>query len=74
MNPSPTEQRNVALLAGAQALFQTSSVLVMTISGLVGLRLASSKGLATLPIALMMVAAAATMIPASLMKIGRAHV
>ncbi len=67
MNPSPTEQRNVALLAGAQALFQTSSVLVMTISGLVGLRLASSKGLATLPIALMMVAAAATMIPASLM-------
>ena len=67
MNPSSTEQRNVALLAGAQALFQTSSVLVMTISGLVGLRLASSKGLATLPIALMMVAAAATMIPASLM-------
>lgn len=67
MNPTPTEQRNVALLAGAQALFQTSSVLVMTISGLVGQRLASSQGLATLPIALMMVAAAATMIPASLM-------
>jgi MFS family permease len=47
--------------------------MVMTLSGLVGLQLATDKSLATLPIALMMVAAAATMIPASLLmqRLGR---
>ncbi len=67
MNPTITERRHVFLLAGTQALFQTASVMVMTISGLVGLQLASDKSLATLPIAMMMVAAAATMIPASIL-------
>jgi MFS family permease len=67
MSLTSSEKRNVFLLAGTQALFQTASVMVMTISGLVGLKLASDKSLATLPIAMMMVAAAATMIPASMM-------
>jgi MFS family permease len=67
MNPTFSEKRNVFLLAGAQALFQTASVMVMTLSGLAGLQLASDKSLATLPIAMMMVAAAATMIPASML-------
>lgn len=67
MNPTSTEMRNVLLLASTQALFQTASVMVMTISGLVGLQLAIDKGLATLPIAMMMVAAAVTMIPASML-------
>lgn len=67
MNPISSEKRNVLLLASAQALFQTASVMVMTLSGLVGLELATDKRLATLPIALMMVAAAATMIPASML-------
>lgn len=73
MPPAPAEKRNVFLLAGAQALFQTASVMVMTLSGLTGLWLAPDQGLATLPIALMMVAAAATMIPASLLmqRLGR---
>lgn len=73
MNPSPSEMRNVLLLASAQALFQTASVMVMTLSGLVGLQLATDKSLATLPIAMMMVAAAATMIPASMLmqRLGR---
>lgn len=66
MNPTPAETRNVLLLASTQALFQTVSVMVMTLSGLVGLQLATDKSLATLPIAMMMVAAAATMIPASM--------
>jgi len=66
MNPTRAETRNVLLLASTQALFQTVSVMVMTLSGLVGLQLASDKRLATLPIAMMMVAAAATMIPASM--------
>jgi MFS family permease len=66
MRPTPTEKRNVFLLAGAQALFQTTSVMVLTLSGLAGLQLASDKSWATLPIAMMMVAAAAAMIPASM--------
>lgn len=60
------EKRNIFLLVGAQALFQTFSVLVMTASGLVGLQLAPDKGLATLPIAMMTLTVALTMIPASL--------
>lgn len=67
MKPNTVEKRNVQLLAGAQALFQTASVMVMTLSGLVGLQIAPDKSLATLPIAMMMVAAAATMIPASIL-------
>lgn len=67
MQTTRAEVRNVLLLASAQALFQTVSVMVMTLSGLVGLELATDKRLATLPIALMMVAAAATMIPASML-------
>lgn len=61
------EKRNVLLLAALQALFQTASVMILLLSGLEGLRLATDKSLATLPIAMMMVAAAATMIPASLL-------
>ena len=60
------EKRNVLILAAAQALFQTVSVMVMTLSGIVGWMLAEDKSLATLPIALMMVAVAVTLIPASL--------
>lgn len=73
MIPSTTEKRSVLLLASAQALFQTASVMVMTVAGLVGMQLATDKRLATLPIALMMVAAAATMIPASMLmqRLGR---
>lgn len=67
MHPTPAEKRNVLLLASTQALFQTASVMVMTLSGLVGLELATNKSFATLPIAMMMVAAAATMIPASML-------
>jgi len=61
------EKRNVLILASTQALFQTVSVMVITLSGIVGWMLATDKSLATLPIALMMVAAAVTMIPASLL-------
>ena len=60
------EKRNVLILAGTQALFQTVSVMVITLSGVVGWMLAVDKSLATLPIAMMMVATAANMIPASL--------
>lgn len=67
MNPAPAEKRTVLLLSAAQALFQTSSVIVVTLSGLAGQTLAVDKSLATLPMAMLMVAAAALMIPASLL-------
>lgn len=60
------ERRNVLLLASAQALFQTVSVLIVTASGVVGLQLAPDASLATLPIAMTLVGSAVTVIPASL--------
>ncbi|MCD6060782.1 MAG: transporter [Moraxellaceae bacterium] len=73
MTPTAAEKRTVLLLAAAQALFQTGTVLMITLAGLVGLQLAPDEGLATLPVALMMVATAATTIPAALLmqRIGR---
>lgn len=67
------QRRNVLLLAAAQALFQTTSVLVVTVSGIVGRFLAPNPGWATLPIAMMVVGAAVTMIPASMLmqRLGR---
>lgn len=64
--PLSIEKRNVLCLAAAQALFQTFSVMMITISGLIGQSLAPEKQLATLPIAMSMLTAAAMMIPASL--------
>lgn len=66
MTKIPQEHRNIALLAGAQALFQTAMVIVATLSGLVGYQLASDKGLATLPVGMMIVAAAVMLLPAAL--------
>jgi MFS family permease len=67
MTQSSLERRNLVLLASAQALVQTTAVLMVTIAGLVGLQLASDKSLATLPVALTLIATAATLIPASLL-------
>jgi len=57
--------RQVALLATAQGLFQTVSILVMTIGGLAGAQLASRPELATAPIAAMFLGTALAMFPAS---------
>lgn len=61
-----SERRNVLILAACQALFQTASVLIMTLSGLVGQRLAGDPAFATLPIAASVAGTAIAMIPASL--------
>ncbi|MCC6948598.1 MAG: MFS transporter [Bradyrhizobiaceae bacterium] len=61
------EKRMIFILAASQALFQTISVLVMTIGGLAGYALAEDKSLATLPVAAMMVGTMAATVPASLM-------
>ncbi|MBA8838946.1 MFS transporter [Ochrobactrum sp. RH2CCR150] len=58
--------RQVFLLASAQALFQTVSVLVMTVGGLAGGQIASRPELATMPIATMFLGTAAVTFPASM--------
>ena len=64
-NTSPRGQ--VLLLAGAQVLFQTASVLAMTVGGLAGAQIASSPEFATMPIAAMFLGTAAMTFPASLL-------
>ncbi|ACU63396.1 MFS transporter [Chitinophaga pinensis] len=68
-----TQWNKVIILSIAQSLFQTSSIIVFTISGMVGLNLASNKSLATLPIGMMSLGTAMMMIPASFIikKIGQ---
>jgi MFS family permease len=66
MLPKVSEKRNVLLLVTAQALFQIVSVIVMTLSSLVGLKLAADPGLATLPVTFMVLGVAVAIIPASL--------
>ena len=63
----------VLLLASAQALFQTASVLVMTIGGLAGATLAPSPEWATAPIATMFLGTAIATVPASMWmaRVGR---
>lgn len=66
-------QRNVLILASAQGLAVTGTIMVTTASALVGHMLAVDKSLATLPIALQFTATMAVTIPASLLmaRIGR---
>ena len=62
-NPPLKMKRNIALLAVCQAVFNTSTGIVMSVSALVGLALASNSALATLPQALQWEATAALSIP-----------
>lgn len=65
--------RNVALLAGAQAMANTANSIIMVVTALVGYSLAIDKSLATLPLGIHFLAMMATSAPASLLmgKIGR---
>lgn len=65
--------RVVLALASTQALFQTSSVLIMTIGGLAGQLLAPELALATLPIAAVTLGTAVATVPASVLmaRVGR---
>ena len=69
----PKMKRNVALLALCQATFNSSTGVVLSISALVGLSLASNASYATLPQALQWEATAAFSIPLAFMmrKLGR---
>ncbi|MEX2563025.1 MAG: MFS transporter [Nitriliruptoraceae bacterium] len=61
------ERRNVVILATAQAMSMVAGITVATLSGLVGLRLAPTPALATLPISLVMVGGVLTSLPASML-------
>ncbi|MFZ5718123.1 MAG: MFS transporter [Pseudomonadota bacterium] len=67
------EQRVVLALAASQALFQTSSVLLMTVGGLAGAVLAPAPVMATLPIATIALGTAIATIPAAFLmgRLGR---
>jgi MFS family permease len=67
------DHRNVALLATAQTLVQSASVLAMTLGAIVGGTLAPDRSLATLPIAAIVLGTAATTIPAAMLmrRLGR---
>ncbi|HCN72873.1 MAG TPA: MFS transporter, partial [Pusillimonas sp.] len=73
MQPTPTERRNVLVLASSQSLFTITTITVMTLASVIGLELSPDPDLATLPIALMMLATVFTTLPASLLmkRIGR---
>jgi hypothetical protein len=59
------ERKAVLLLAACQALTLSAVVLSMTLAGILGAALAPDKGLATLPIAAMVVGTAIASLPAS---------
>lgn len=65
--------RQVLILAAAQALFQTVSVMVMTVGALAASRMSDSASLATFPIATMFFGTACFMFPASMWmaRVGR---
>lgn len=71
--PFRSMHRQVLLLAASQALFQTVSVLVMTVGGLAGGEIASRPELATMPIASMFLGTAVATFPASMWmaRVGR---
>ncbi|MFV1992572.1 MAG: MFS transporter [Acidiferrobacterales bacterium] len=65
--------KNLTILAGCQGLMMTANSLLVTTSALVGFALAENKSMATIPLALVFLAAMITTIPASMMmkRIGR---
>lgn len=74
MKPNQSSMhRQVLLLATAQALFQTASVMVMAVGGLAGALVTGDPRLATAPIAAMFLGTAVTTVPASMWmaRVGR---
>lgn len=59
--------KQVLILAGSQAVFQTVTILLMTIGGLAGLYLAPSPSWSTIPLAAGSLGTALVMFPASIM-------
>ncbi|XZV55032.1 hypothetical protein ACT4XL_16205 [Acinetobacter baumannii] len=60
-------RKQVLILAGSQAIFQTVTILLMTIGGLAGLYLAPNPAWSTIPLAMGSLGTAMVMFPASIM-------
>jgi len=69
----PPANRSVLLLAASQALTLSAVVLSMTLAGILGAAMAPDKGMATAPIAAMVIGTAIASLPASFLmrRIGR---
>lgn len=67
------EHLNIARLAASQALMLSAIVMSMAVAGIIGAQMASDPGLATLPIAAMVVGVAIASLPAGLFmrRVGR---
>jgi len=65
--------RNLSLLVTCQLISTTGSIVMVTLGGIIGSTLAANKAFATLPLSMMVVAIAATTIPATMLmrRIGR---
>lgn len=71
--PRPEIDKNVLLLALAQALMMSVNTLLLTASSIIGFELADNKALATLPLALQFFSSMLTTLPASFLmhRMGR---
>lgn len=67
------QARNLSILVVCQLISTTGSIVMVALGGIIGTALASSKGLATLPLSMMVVSVAATTVPATMLmqKLGR---
>ena len=65
--------RNLSLLVTCQLISTTGSIVMVTLGGIIGSTLAANKAFATLPLSMMVIAIAATTIPATMLmrRIGR---
>ena len=67
------QARNLVVLVSCQLISATATISFVTLGGIIGMSLTANKAFVTLPLSLMVVAVAATTIPASLLmrRIGR---
>lgn len=63
----PSSHRNVSILVVGQALMLSTAVLAMTLGAILGAMLAPDKGLATLPIAALVIGTAIVSLPAAML-------
>ena len=69
------QARNLYVLVACQLISATSTISLVTLGGIIGTSMTSNKALVTLPLSLMVVAVAATAIPASMLmrRVGRRY-
>ena len=66
-------RRNILILTACQLISATGAIIMVTLGGIIGTKLASDPTLATLPVSIMVLTVAATAIPATMLmrRVGR---